>query len=52
MASINSGTFPSHKFKWKTASVRRLCDLFTDASAEDRWGGLGAVLFFWSHEKW
>ena len=39
-------SFPSHKFKWKTASERRLCDLFTDASAEDRWEGLGAVLFF------
>ena len=39
-------SFPSHKFNWKTTSERRLCDLFTDASAEDRWGGLGAVLFF------
>ena len=38
-------SFPSHKFKWKIASERKLCDLFTDASAEDRWEGLGAVLF-------
>ena len=38
-------TFPSREFLWGTSHRRRLCDLFTDASAEDRWEGLGAVMF-------
>ena len=38
-------SFPSKVFKWGTAFERRLCDLFTDASAESKWEGLGAVLF-------
>ena len=37
-------SFPSKVFRWGTAHKRRMCDLFTDASAEDRWEGLGGVL--------
>jgi len=38
-------SFPSRVFKWGTSHDRWLSDLFTDASAEERWEGLGAVLF-------
>ena len=37
-------SLPSHKFKWNTNREREVCDLFMDASAADRWGGLGAAL--------
>ena len=38
-------TFPSRTFKFGVAHQRPLVDVFTDASAESRWEGLGGVVF-------
>lgn len=37
-------SFPTHVFKWRKGNQRAVVDLFTDASAEARWEGRGAVL--------
>ena len=42
---------PSHVFKWSKGNQRVVVDLFTDASAEARWEGLGAVLLKGSMTK-
>ena len=43
--------FPSQVFTWNTVKDRKIVDLFTDASAEDRWEGLGAVVFLGSLDQ-
>ena len=43
--------FPPQVFTWNTVKHRNIVDLFTDASAEDRWEGLGAVVFLGSLDQ-
>ena len=38
--------FPDRKFYWDSKNSRPIFDVYTDASAEDRWEGLGGVAFF------
>ena len=45
------GSFPSQVFTWNTVKDRKIVDSFTDASAEDRWEGLGAVVFLGSLDR-
>ena len=43
--------FPSQVFIWNTVKNRKIVDLPTDASAENRWEGLGAVVFLGSMDR-
>jgi hypothetical protein len=38
-------SFPDKDFSWGRSHSRPIYDVFTDASAEDRWEGLGGVCF-------
>ena len=44
-------SFPSRVFTWNTVKNHKIVDSFTDASAEDRWEGLGAVVFRGSFDQ-
>ena len=38
--------FPDRKFTWGQVATRPVADVFTDASAERKWEGLGGLAFF------
>ena len=40
--------FPDRKFHWELRDSRPLFDVFSDASAEHKWEGLGGIAFFGS----
>ena len=43
--------FPDRKFRWGLRDERPLFDVYTDASAEGRWEGLGGVAFYGSVQR-